>query len=128
MILVMSEKERSIIKEYKLEHVPIENDPTFSQEDIDKATAETRQRADAAKDIYLQAVRANILEMTRESFKSDRTITTLGDYLAQPFSRSFDERHEAAEYANKLKTKILPKIRALIDSSSREKTNDIVEF
>lgn len=60
--------------------------------------------------------------------KETRTRIKLGDYLVFPFTKLFESPHEATQYANRLKTKILPSLRELIDSYKTQSSQQTIEF
>lgn len=128
MILEMTEAERAIIKQHRLDDILLEETATYSEHDILKAKVEMQAEVDATKDIGLGMIKSNVNKDVIDGMKKDRTKTRVGDLLVSPFSRSFDSPHEANDYANKLKTKFLPQVRKLLDQYSQHKPSETLEF
>jgi hypothetical protein len=128
MVLQMTETERATIKQHQLDDVVLEDAPLFTEDELVRARIDDRARVDAAKDPLHKAIGKQMLETTEDMRKHERRKTRIGDLLVSPFSRFFDTPHEASEYAHKLKTEFLPKIRQLLDRYREYKQTETIEF
>jgi hypothetical protein len=113
MLLEMSETERGIIQEHQLEDLVIEDNPAFTERDLIRSNIASDKQRDATKDILLKEVQKLSQKSGIEMMKQERVTTRLGDYLVSPFTKTFLTPHEAKQYADKLKTKILPTLRRI---------------
>jgi hypothetical protein len=128
MLLEMSETERGIIQQHQLEDLVIEDNPAYTERDLLRSSVASDKQVEATKDILLKEVQKVTNKSSIEMMKQERVTTRLGDYLVSPFTRAFDSPHEAKQYADKLKTKILPTIRSMIDGYSRHVPQETIEF
>ena len=116
MILELSETERATIKEHNLHDYVIEDRPLYTPEDLER----NRQRHDGYAASFKDPKVAELWDRhTEELLAADRAArlqTKLGDYLVSPCSRLFDDRIDARQYAEKLKTKTLPQIKSIIET------------
>jgi len=128
MLLEMSETERGVIQQHQLEDIIIEDTPAFTEHQLIQSDILSDKMVDATKDILLKEVQKVVHQSSIEMRKQDRVKTRVGDYLVTPFMRSFTTPHEAKQYADKLKTKILPSIRTMIDSYSNNSSQETLEF
>ena len=128
MLLEMSETERGIIQQHQLEEIIIEDNPAFTESDLTRSNMLAEKMADATKDILLKEVHKVVQKSSVEMQKQERVRTRVGDYLVSPFTRTFATPHEAKQYADKLKTKILPAIRTMIDNYGKHVSQETVEF
>jgi hypothetical protein len=115
MILELSETERAIIKEHNLQDYLLEDEPLYSPEDLARR-AEFHQGYAAS---YKDPDMAEFLDQhTQEMMNLERAArrqTKLGDYLVVPYTRIWEDRIQANQYSEKLKTKILPQIKSILD-------------
>jgi hypothetical protein len=128
MILEMSETERGIIQQHRLDDIILEDTPLYTDVELRKKKYEYQDEVDATKDLMLKEVKRHSTAMTVELLKDHRMQTRVGDLLVSPFVRTFPNPHEAKQYADKLKTKILPGVRELIDSYREHKQSETLEF
>lgn len=128
MVLQMTETERATIKQHQLDDIVLEDVPLFTEDELVSARIDDQARIDAAKDPLHKAVEKQMMEMTDEMKKHERRKTRIGDLLVSPFSRIFDAPHDANEYARKLKTEFLPKMRQLLDRYREYKQTETLEF
>jgi hypothetical protein len=126
MILEMSETERAIIKEHELYDIELEETPLYTAEELRAFEEQYNNQTEATKGILLKEIRKQTSPLAM--MKEEKLKTRVGDLLVVPFSRSFDSRHEAKTYADKLKTKFLPEIRKLLDDYAVHKRTEILEF
>jgi hypothetical protein len=128
MLLEMSETERGIIQQHDLEDIIIEDTPAFTQRQIIQREIRQSDEVVATKDILLKEVKKVINQSSIDMMKEERSQTRVGDYLVSPFSRVFDTPHEAKQYADKLKNKLLPSIKELIEDYRAHAAQETVEF
>jgi hypothetical protein len=128
MLLEMSETERGIIQQHQLENIIIEDTPAFTQRQIIQAEIQQDDDTAATKDLLLKEVKKVVNKDAVEKMKATRIQTRVGDYLVSPFTRVFDTPHEAKQYADQLKTKLLPSIKDLIESYREHMAQQTVEF
>lgn len=128
MLLEMSETERGIIQQHQLEDIIIEDTPAFTKRQIIQSEIQNDKEVEATKDILLKEVKKVINQSSVGMMKDQRAQTRVGDYLVAPFSRIFDSPHEAKQYADQLKTKLLPSIKDLIESYKEHKASETIEF
>lgn len=114
MILELSEAERAIIKEHSLQDYLLEDEPLYSPEELELRKQHHDGYAAAFKDPNVEELWNRHTEEMVALEKAARRQTKLGDYLVSPCSRFFENRIEANQYAEKLKTKTLPQIKSII--------------
>lgn len=134
MILEMPEKDRALIREGHLEQVVVEKVPKYSTDHIldifgeqEKKIDELRRRGKFEDHVALEAIKATE-QRSVASYRAETREITLGDYLRVPFTRIFDTKPEANEYADKLKSAILPHIREMLDKNASRQTSATIEF
>jgi hypothetical protein len=128
MILQLPEHDRAIISEHSLDGILVEDEPRYTREELRQIEEGYRNEVEAAKDHYLKAAISASTELALDSQRAERKQTFLGDYLVAPFSREFVTAPGANEYADKLKTKILPQIRDTLERYRSHKKTDTIEF
>ena len=128
MLLEMSERERGIIQQHSLEDIVIEDTPAYTKREIIDVELAEHQRADATKDLLLKEISKVIGKDAVELMKAKRSQTRVGDYLVSPFTRVFSTPHEAKQYSDQLKTKLLPSIKDLLESYREHAARQTVEF
>ncbi|MGA8610792.1 MAG: hypothetical protein WB760_03570 [Xanthobacteraceae bacterium] len=128
VLLEMSERERGIIQQNSLEDIVIEDTPAYTKCEIRDMELAEHQRADATKDLLLKEITKGIGKDAVELMKAERSQTRVGDYLVSPFTRVFPTPHEAKQYSDQLKTKLLPSIKDLIESYREHAAQQTVEF
>lgn len=97
---------------------------------VDEIPTDDEERTERSVREHLAAVDgtfANARE--RQEYSTDfrrkmfaPTPVTLGEMFANPFRYPTPNAHDAAEYTEQLKTKVLPKIKAMIEGQSRPQT------
>ncbi len=107
LYLEASEEEKAMVKLNRLDEIVLESNPV----DTSKDEAEL----EATDDPYMREV----LEGVIKTRKTKRLEWTLGDYLRNPYVRVCNSVYEANEYAAKLKTEILPRIKEVITTNSK---------
>ena len=128
MILQLPEYDRAIINEHSLDGILIEDEPRYTPQELRQIEKQYRNEVDAAKDRYLKEAVSASTELALSNQRAERKQTFLGDYLVAPFSREFVTAPEANNYADKLKTKILPQIRDTIQRYQSFNKTDTIEF
>jgi len=128
MIIELSETERAIIKEHSLYDLEMEEYSLFSQEQIDKFASEEAERASGFKDAALADMWAETTDQMIKVQKAAKRQVRLGDYLVAPFTRVFPTKHEATQYAQRLKTKLLPQIKELLQQYREYRQTDTIQF
>jgi hypothetical protein len=128
MLLEMSERERGIIQQHSLEDILIEDTPAYTKREIIDVELTGHERADATKDLLLKEITKGISKDAVELMKAERSQTRVGDYLVSPFTRVFPTPHEAKQYSDQLKTKLLPSVKDLIESYREHAAQQTVEF
>jgi hypothetical protein len=108
LYLEASEEEKAIIKLNRLDEIVLDG-KTF-----DTSQKDAQGLAEAKNDIERK-----ILQEVYEATSSFVRKITLADYLENPFKWGFDTVVEANEYADKLKTKILPRIKEIMATNSQ---------
>jgi hypothetical protein len=107
LYLEASEEVKAIVKLNRLDEIVLASEPV----DTSRLEAEL----ETIKDPDKWAVRYSVIQQ----LKSRRNETKLGDYLSNPWTRKFDSVYEANEYAAKLKTEILPRVKEIITTNSK---------
>jgi hypothetical protein len=128
MILELTESERAIIREHRLDDVVLEDEALYSQSELVQQRIDADERADATKDILLKEITKVMEQNVNEISREQRRKVRVGDLLVSPYSRVFDTYHEAHDYLDKLKTKHIPKLRELIDKYGNYKPKETIEF
>jgi hypothetical protein len=128
MLLEMSETDRGIIQQHQLEDIVIEDTPAFTKRQIIQSQIQQNDDVSVTKDILLKEVKKVINKDAVELMKEKRTQTRVGDYLVTPFCRILDTPHEAKQYADHLKTKLLPSIKDLIEGYRQHLARQTIEF
>jgi hypothetical protein len=107
LTIMPSEEERAIILKYKLDELSVEEEPYWTEEDIDRRMAMfdigTSPMLDQMHDEEIREMRARKKQIL------------LGQYFDNPFTKDFDIRQDAHTYADKLEKEILPLIKNQID-------------
>jgi len=134
MILEFSEEERGIILQHALQTIVLDDKPRYSASEIadirraDELRAESMGGRGELDLITKEIVRQNAA-VSGAFAEGQRERTVLGDFLVAPYTKTFDESHDAKLYGEKLQSQILPNIKKLIESyrghSDRPKT---IEF
>jgi hypothetical protein len=132
MILQLSEADRALILERQLEQVVMEKAPKYRNDQILNILAEFDQRY-RTYDATTQngAFQRAMMDKERRSFASYAAETrdiTLADYMKAPYTRAFETMPEASDYSEKLKTELLPRVRAMLDKNIGRKAAESVEF
>jgi hypothetical protein len=128
MALQLSETDRAVIKQHELDDIVLEDTPLYTQEELADIAIHQDQDVRATKDLLRKEITKQIDKQALSLMKEQRSRTRVGDLLVSPFSRVFDSPHEAKEYADKLKTKLLPSVKQLIDRYRGHKQTEILEF
>lgn len=133
MILQLSETERAIIKQHEVFDIVLDDQPFFSEDELAQLAIDHDAQVKAASgfsksEMLHSAVKKVVNEQVLDMAKHERRKTRLGDLLVLPFSRDFDTQHEAKQYADKLKTQLLPTMKKIIDSYRDFKPTETVEF
>jgi hypothetical protein len=108
LYLEASEEEKAIIKLNRLDEIVLESEPR----DTTRYEAELEQPT--------EPIQRRNLEYQIKYTETHPLEWKLGGYLCNPYPyrRAFDSVYEANEYAAKLKTKILPRIKEIITANS----------
>jgi hypothetical protein len=128
LILELTETERAIIKQYGLDGIALDDRPAWSEQQLAQMRAEDDEEVEATKAPLLKEVSRQSRELARAMAKREREKTFVTNLLASPFTRIFDTPHEAKQYADKLKTQLLPALRKLIDDHAASKQSETLEF
>lgn len=128
MILELSETERAIIKQQRLEDSVFEDEPVHSAESLAQIARHDGERAAAFKDPEAARLWDEGSSEMMKYVKSLRARTTLGDYLVTPYTKCFPTLQQANQYASVLKTKILPQIKSLLEQHQTEKPPQTIQF
>ncbi len=115
LYLEASEEEKAIIKANELEEAVVEEIP------VPNALADhQRELAEAKNDLH----RKIIQDVWDEHPEHRVRKRTLAEFMDSPWWQGFSTKMEANEYANKLKTKILPHIKQLLDAAKAGPISD----
>jgi hypothetical protein len=133
VILEIPETERAVIQEQHLDRLVMETIPKYRNYEIHNLLGEfertfsgllhTMKKADHIAREVLKTKRR-----TYESYEAETMEIILADYFRNPYTRVFNTKPEANEYADKLKTVLLPKVRELLDKNVSRTTSQTIEF
>jgi hypothetical protein len=115
MILELSETERAVIKEHNLHEYLLEDEPLYSAEQLARIKREQDGYAAAFKNPSVAELWDKHTQVIIDTDRAARFQTKLGDYLVAPYTRVFENRVEANQYSEKLKTKLLPQIKSILE-------------
>lgn len=112
LTLIPSEEERAIILKYKIDELAIEEERTFSDEQLAEQERDYRLhlRNFTEEQFQQSGIAAGLREMRQEKKQ-----TLLNQYFDNPYTKGFDTRQDAHTYADKLEKEILPMIKSQID-------------
>jgi hypothetical protein len=121
--IALTEQERAAIQQNQLGGIVIESTPMFSEEELEESAHELESHLKTIDPIldtdgFVDGLRRD----NRKHIDQRRQMnheTKLAQYLDPLFKRPFETPYEANEYADKLKTKILPEIKKIIASNMR---------
>lgn len=116
MILELSEAERAVIKQYSLHDYLLEDQPLYSPEQLADIERQHNEYGATFKSPGVAEIWDEQNQEIMNLHKAARLQTKFGDYLVSPFTRMFKTRLDANQYADKLKTKLLPQIKSIIDA------------
>jgi hypothetical protein len=130
LVLELSEEERAIVRKHEIDCIEIDNAPAFTQQQLAEIQEQNRQELEAipSHNETLRTVTVESMEQAFQALKKQRRSTTVGDLLVIPYQVFFNDPHEATQFANTLKTKYLPRVRALIDQYREFKASETIEF
>lgn len=128
MIITLSETDRAVIREHQLYGIVLQEEPMYTKHDIVARADELDEQAAAARHPVYKAIQESTNKTVVDRMRGDKRVTRVGDLLKQPFSRDFKNEHSATEYADKLKTIFLPRLKELIEKYRDHKRNDTLEF
>ncbi|MGO8866413.1 MAG: hypothetical protein ACLQME_07935 [Alphaproteobacteria bacterium] len=128
MILELPETDRAIIREHELTGIVLQEEPLYTHDRIIEQQMEFDQMIEAQHHAAAKASYMASKQMFLDGARTAKLTTRVGDLLVSPHSRMFETAHEANEYAEKLKTKLLPRIKELIDQYRGHKQSQTVEF
>jgi hypothetical protein len=110
LFLEVSEEEKAIIKLNRLDEIVLD------ETRIDISDRQRRELAEAVNDIHRKIIEESHAKQGRFFIIEHK----LGDFLANPHRRAFyNGVAEANDYAIKLKTEILPRIKEIIATNSQ---------
>ncbi len=121
MVLEFSEEERGIIQQHSLQTIVLDDKPRYSARELaDLKRAEERRAESMGGRGELDLITKQIVKQNAPVVAAiaevHRVKTVLGDFLVSPYTKTFDERHDAKLYGDKLERDILPNIKKLIES------------
>ena len=135
MILELPERDRALIKGEDLEEVKIEQIAAYSEDQIFKIYAERELMerrltgTGRMEDHVALATMKALPECSLESYQTEKRDVTLGEYLRVPYSQIFNTKPEANDYADRLRTLILPSVRTMLEKvESRSSMSGTIEF
>lgn len=133
MVLELSEEERAIVIQNDLQSFVLEDKARYTQRDLERIRYDGRQRSESYRGnssdaMLMREISKHTEDYSVELMKEQRDFTHLGDYLIKPYTRTFSHPHEAKQYADTLKAKILPQIKEIIDSYRDHKSVQTLEF
>lgn len=133
MLLELSEEERAIVIKNDLHTFVLEEKARYTQRDLERMRYEGRQRSESYRGNSSDAMLMREISKHTEGYsvelmKEQRDFTHLGDYLVKPYTCTFGHPHEAKQFGDTLKSKILPHIKEVIDSYRDHKTVQTLEF
>jgi hypothetical protein len=131
VLLELTEEERATIQKYDLQKQVLEDRPRWTADEV----AEARQRhIDSnqenlnSRNVTLKAIAEQGVEDADESMRNQRDRTTVADLLAQPCVVRYGKPLQAANYADRLKTKILPALSELLKKHATAPKSETLEF
>lgn len=126
VLLELTEEERSTIIRYKLQDEVLENIPKYTEEQLANMFESSNPNL---KGGALEMWEQNAQEL-KAQHRAERNILTISDLLAQPYKKQFGgaQVREAAEFADKMKTKFLPRVGALLKQHADVPKSETLEF
>ena len=128
MILELPETQRAIIKQYNLHEYVIEDEPRYSSDQLAQIEQQHDGRAAALKNPNVAEIFNDQTREIMNMHKAARLQTKLGDYLVSPYTKLFKNRIEANQYAEKLKTKILPQIKTILEANTAGESPQTIQL
>jgi hypothetical protein len=128
MILELPEAQRAIIKQYNLHEYVIEDEPRYSSDQLAQIEQQHDGRAAAFKNPNVAEIFNDQTREIMNMHKAARLQTKLGDYLVSPCTKLFKNRVEANQYAEKLKTKILPQIKTILEANTAGESPQTIQL
>ncbi len=123
----LTEEERAIIRNYNFSQEVLDDRPAHSREDIEQYRGYYAMDLTKASDFIREQAQQNEDEAVA-TYAAERDQTSIADLLKQPFKRQCNNARDAAEYADRMKTKILPSFSALLKKHADVPKSETLEF
>jgi len=127
LLLEITEEERALILSFQLGAVVLDDQPTYTSEEI--AQREEMRRQDLEQH-YHRKFQADLREELRRDFEAEvaemkkaRTKIAVADLLLNPFVMKFKGPLAATQFSGRLRSEILPKLRKLMDEVGHKETD-----
>jgi hypothetical protein len=132
LYLQISESERQTIIQYGLDQVVFEEYPEFDKADIIQFKVDDDERIAAIhgyseQKIFEREISKQAQGDVMKQMRAARIQVRLIDYMAYPYTRYFKTKHEATQYAAKLKQS-LPKIKEMVDLHANHQTSETIQL
>lgn len=125
--LSISETERAVMIENRLDLFVFEERPKFTPEQVKRHKTGlendiAREQHPGVKEMYRGMLSA------ASNMAGEKIQIRLLDYLEYPYKREFETPYEAKQYADHFKTDILPKIRKLLDDHQTHQQSETIRL
>lgn len=128
MILQLSETDRAIIRQHRLEEVILDEEPLYTELQTAKSAVENADAIEREDDLLMREILKDGAQRSKEEHRTAKRVTKVGDLLLFRYTREFERPFTAKEYSDKLKTSLLPKLKQLIDRYRNHKQAETLEF
>jgi hypothetical protein len=125
--LQLSEAERGTILAYQIQLLSLEDRPKWTFDELERLAHQQENFIKTTKTETMRTYYQSQLPSFQEREK-ERVKVEITEYMISPYIRRFESITEAHDYAEKLKTEILPTLKDLIEKYRDRKSVETLEL